>query len=278
MARSACVVASGLVLSVLMNDYSHGETVLYAITLDGKLLTLDESTGAGSVVLQLPSEFSGFDSLEYHAGKFYATYEGGARLLRFGFVDGDVVDLGGMGVLFVEGITRRSDGTLFVAASTSGMAPGAESIGQLDPVTGQVSSLVPMTSALSTDVDAIGFDGADTLWGLNYQDPAIFQVDPLSGVVSGVVTLSNGYAGLAIKADSGTFFAVDFVDSRLFKVTASGTQMLVGSINFSGPTGLTFGPEAGDIPTVGEWGVIVMGLLTLAGGTLVFARRRAPAR
>ncbi len=33
----------------------------------------------------------------------------------------------------------------------------------------------------------------------------------------------------------------------------------------------------GDIPTVSEWGLIVMLLLALTAGTIVFARRRRPA-
>jgi hypothetical protein len=36
--------------------------------------------------------------------------------------------------------------------------------------------------------------------------------------------------------------------------------------------------EAGPVPTASEWGLIVMGLMTLVLGTLVFSRRRTMVR
>jgi len=184
---------------------------LYGLTYDGKLLRIDKATGAGTLVRQLPAKYSGsathpsgykvywgFDSLIYvpssvnsvsgynslPGGFFYATHNGNlnenpnpkAQLLRFGFEQGDEVELG---VLSVQsrGDPRAVDA---LEMSGSGMLPTVLATSDI-PGTSILNSVVGMGKAnLFGPVVATTRSGyeIDTREFANATDLAAFVPDP----------------------------------------------------------------------------------------------------
>lgn len=221
---------------------------IYGVTRNGILLAIDETTGAGRPIReQLAPQFRSIDSLEFVDGHFYASYQGG-RILRFGFADGDEVDLGSSGFPYVEQLAERSDGTLFASVSQN-FDVAAESVGQLDLNTGKVSNLVSSADLTTAwDLDAISFDADDTLYGINLEDPrTLFSFDVTDGTISHQASLSHIYWALAIEPESNTFFAanghstgLNSLSSELFVIDpTTGTETFVGQIGYANVTGLT---------------------------------------
>ena len=223
---------------------------LYAMSYDGRLYALSTADGVPTPVrAPLGPAYQTCDSLEYANGWFYASY-GGGKVVRFGFTCGDQVDLGPSGYPWIEGIARRGDGTLFAALSQNNDV-GAESIGVLDPASGDVSNVVASSSqSVLWDMDAIAFSPSGTLYAINLSVPRVLaSINPVTGAVGSTVPLAGAYAGMAWSA-RGTLFALDIQTGSCSTTTtltvinpSTGAETPVGPTGLTCVTGLTFGPN-----------------------------------
>jgi len=246
MSRLHSLAACALTCAVSLS--ARAET-LYGMSYDGVLYALDTSTGAPTQVrAQLAAAYQSCDSLEYSDGWFYASFQGG-RIVRFGFTCGDEVDLGPSGFPWIEAIARRADGTLVVAASQNNDV-GAESIGILNPVNGDVTNIVASTNqAILDDMDAIAFSPRGALCAINLVAPSVLAtIDPATGAVGPAVSLNGAFAAMTWSA-TGTLFALDIQVGSCNGMTtlktinpSNGAAALIGSTEITCMAGLTFGP------------------------------------
>jgi hypothetical protein len=239
----AAVAAATIAVSV-------NAEVLYGMSYGGSLYALNTTNGTATVVRgPLAPAYQTCDSLEYADGWFYASY-GGGKVVRFGFECGDEVDLGPSGRPWVEAIARRADGTLFAAVSQNNDV-GAESIGILDPVTGDLSSVVASSNqSVLWDMDALAFSPTGTLYAINLSIPRVLAtIDPVTGGIGSTVALTGAYAGMAWSA-SGTLYALDIQVGSCAGTTilttinpVTGAETPIGPTGLTCVAGLTFGPN-----------------------------------
>jgi len=249
--------AALLVLSVAPSAsalQSLREPTLYGITDPGEFITINRSTGSGTVLWELPSQYFGFDSLVFDGAHFYASYgafAGGGSIVQFDVQPSSDVDLGptligaGPSVAYsIEDMAVAPNGKVFVAYNDTTPSPPspANKIGILHiGATGCSITFVTTPSNPSFhDIDAIAFDGLGNLWITNLQSPSLLgQVSLPSGIVSHVSSLASRLTGLApsgrvrAQAFNGTNSSIDFGPSNLITVTDSGAETVVGPVGIS---------------------------------------------
>jgi hypothetical protein len=119
---------------------------------------------------------------------------------------------------FSSTLDTRGDGTLF----------GLQGNDLIQFVFTPLGSTGEPVATLSDSIEAIAFDGNDQLFGI--EDSALFQIDPVTGVVSKVVDITHSgssissLTGFEIGSD-GTHYAVDSTHLYTFDpVTGVATQ------------------------------------------------------
>jgi hypothetical protein len=242
----AVVAAASLAVSV-------NADVLYGLSYDGTLYALSTANGSATPVRgPLAPAYQTCDSLEYAGGWFYASY-GGGKVVRFGFACGDEVDLGPSGYPWIEAIATRADGTL-VAAVSQNNDVGAESIGVLDPLTGDLSNVVASSNlSVLWDIDALAFSPSGTLYAINLSIPRVLApIDPVTGGVGPTVAVTGAYAAMVWSA-RGTLYALDIQIGSCAGTTnltainpATGAETLIGPTGQTCVASLTFGPNPPD--------------------------------
>lgn len=261
------VAASALAACALVSGSALAAPVLYGITFGEQLITINTTTGAGTLVGPLSSDMNGF-GLAVTAGKLY-TYDQSADLLReLNPATGATVssvDLGLGDRVGEGGLDFRSDGKGFMAQSA-----GASST--IYSFTTSASSGVTVGSNSTAGIDGLAFDSGDVLFALGQQDDNdLYTVDQSTGALT--LIGATGVDG------SNSLGGLDFLGSKLYAVindslytidTATGTASLIGATGFTQVSGIAF-LEVNGTPEPGSLGLLGLGL-GLAG--LAGSRRR----
>lgn len=228
--------------------------ILYGITFSStipsteQLITIDTSTGAGTLVGNLDTQMQSF-GLGTRNGGLYA-YDQDADLIRqLDPATGHTlnsIDIGAGNLVGEGGLTFRSDGIGFLSESI-----GAVGTLYSFDITVPSSTNISGNNGLIPSMDGLDFNSADILYGTNQVTPGglatrgLYTIDQTTGattLIGDTGITDNDLSGLAFRSD-GVLFGE--MNNNLYTInTSNGQATLIGSIGFN-LSGLTFvGPTA----------------------------------
>ncbi len=266
---------------------AHASQVLYGITNDDNLISIDVTTGIGTLI-GTPGIAMNAIGIAANGGNLYVfdssdSNSNGLRQIDPVTAAVSALTSVGINVLVGEGdITYDSTGSQWLFASTT------LSDGSFDPTSGTLYSYTSGSASVvgtTLQFDGIAFGAGGLLFGLEQGGAGLDSINPANGSTTavgstGLTTMDPntgfGLYGLGGMAYSGTtMYAVlsNFSDSYLYRInTSTGVATPVGSgVGFGQVSGIAFlGQPA--LPGVPE-----PGTFALAGGALAFLwiRRRA---
>ena len=210
-------------------------STLYGITFDDELITIDTTTGAGTLVGALDSNMLAF-GLSDRAGALYTFDQQADVIVQLDPATGGTLATINIGVATIgEGaVAFRSDGIGFLSRSSGSTG----TLWDFD-ITGPSSNLVD--SSLNPSMDGLDFDGSDVLFGLSQSGGDLYTINQTTGVTTfigdpGVV--ASGLGGLTF-SDGGVLFA-SFNNNLYTLDPGTGAATFVGAIGFNGVSGLSF--------------------------------------
>ena len=158
--------------------------ILYGLTQDDKLLTIDTTTGAATLVgsIGAPASISPI-GLASTGGNLY-TFDGNigsnsTEVMRLNPATAAVISKVGVGLTgtFAEGdLAFDSAGTGYVAAT--GLKPGGFYSFDIPSLS---SSTIKMPATGNIGFDGIAFDATDDLYGLQQGGANLYTLNPLTG-------------------------------------------------------------------------------------------------
>jgi len=247
---------------------SGGQTeTLYGITFANQLITIDTSTGVGTLVGNLDTPMSAF-GLGTLYGNLYTFDQESDRIRQLDPLTANTLNTIDIGVSTggEGGLTFRSDGIGFLSRS-SGL------VGTL------WSFDIPLTSttnisgddSLNPGMDGLDFNSTGVLYGISqsfssYGSHKLYTIDQTTGITTLIgdtgITDNQGLSGLAFRSD-GVLFA-EMNDSLYIIDPSNGQATFIGVIGFNTVSGLTF---VGEIPVPEPSIIILLGLsmMSVAG-------------
>lgn len=212
--------------------------LMYAITFDNELLSIDTSTGAGTLIGKLDSGMAAF-GLSDRGTSVYTFDQHADRIIELDLATGGTlatidIDLttGGEGAL-----AFRSDGIGFLARTHT----SASRLWSFD-ITVPSSTVITPSGGLYPAMDGLDFNGSDVLYGISPSTDSLYTINQKTGATTlvevGATGFSSGsYAGLTFTSD-GTLYAA--INNSLYTVeSTTGAATLVGPIGFDKVSGLT---------------------------------------
>ena len=194
----------------------------------GNLLSIDRSTGAGTVVgstgvFPVPAL-----AVDPTTGIMYAGQgAGGPNIFTVNPATGAATLVGdtGLGVAAVGGLDFRSDGTLFAAVNIVGDGgTGSETLATINKATGAATVIGPFGTE---GMEGIAFDAAGRLWGSTSarggggSTPALYRIDPATGAATLVAPILSSSG----TPPSGGVVSLQFAcDGTLYGGTATGSR------------------------------------------------------
>ena len=230
--------------------------ILFGVTGSGQLITIDPTTGAGTLVGN--TGFSKLDTVELRADSSLVAVAGSHPAGGNQFIRIDPVT--GAGSLirtvveypFIEGLAF-GNGVLYAAADKQNDG-GAERLITIDPFTGIPTGeigLFGINTPFFDDVDGLAISPTGALFGTDLQNKRLLSIDPITGAGTHIAFLSQFVAGLDFAPD-GTLFGTTMSDigfaggaSRLVTInTSTGAITDIGPIGFDNVWGIVFVPPA----------------------------------
>jgi len=240
------LILLGTLLLLLIPARGHAVQMLYGITWDEKLITIDTSTGLGTLVGSLDTSMFSF-GLATRSGKLYAFDQIADRIRELDPSTAYTLNTINIGVSTVGegGLTFRSDGIGFMSRSSGGT-------GILWSFDITVPSSTPITSdgGLNPSMDGLDFNSNDILYGLSQDDNKLYIINQTTGatvLVGDPGVIDNDHvSGLAFRSDNVLFAELS---GSLYKINSSnGQATLIGGIGYS-VSGLTFlGEKPAEVP------------------------------
>lgn len=287
--------AVALVILCFLCGAAHAGEILYGVTADDNLITIDPTTGAGTLVGAITfggSPFAiGAIGLAASGGNLYAFDSNTSEIVQLNPTNASILGFinPGIGVSVGEGdLALRTDGTGVVASTLDDT--GSFGTGTLY----SASTTTPGSSTVLNNnfgfFDGVAFNASNSLYGLAQGGATLSTIDPTNGNTTlvggtGITTIDPltgfplyGFGGLTFDLNGvlyGELANFDFGNplSNLYTLDpTSGAATLVGPIGIGMVDGLAFLGTATPPPPVPE-----PSTLTLAGGCLVAAallRRR----
>ena len=211
---------------------------MYAITFDEELLSIDISTGAGTLIGYLDSSMAGF-GLGDRGTSLYTFDQMADRIVQLDPATGHTLATIDIGVGDIQGegsLAFRSDGIGFMTRSWG-------DTGQLwsFDITVPSSNAITGLGGLTPSMDGADFNGSDVLYGISQTTASLYTINQTTGATTLIgdtgFNSSAGVSGLTFTSD-GTLYGV--IDDALYTInTATGAATLIGVIGFNDVSGLT---------------------------------------
>jgi uncharacterized protein (TIGR03382 family) len=262
--------------------------ILYGITADDNLITIDPTTGQGTLVGALELGGSpiaiGAVGLAVSGGNLYA-YDSNNNLLRqIDPATGNIINTVDLGI----GVSVGGSGNLAFSSSGAGVIGSTlDDTGSFGTGTLYSMSTSPGSAAVVNNnfgfFDGLAFNSGNTLYGLDQGGDTLSTIDPTNGNTTtvggtGITTIdpSSGFpiyglGGLAFDS-GGTLFGelANFDPSNplanLYTInTTTGAATLVGAIGIPEVDGIAFLSTTSSVTTPEP------STFALAGGVLVLA-------
>jgi hypothetical protein len=265
------VLAAVLAALVLLTSPAYsapGTGTLFGTDANGgNLLTIDQSTGAGTVVGPMSAGVVPALAVDPTTGVMYAGQGGGSPNIYT--VDpstghATLVGNSGLGFSAISDLDFTSDGTLFAAVNIVGDGgTGADHLATINKLTGEATVIGPFGKCESgcsiEGMDGIAFDSNGTLWGsvsahtVAGTTPGLYRINPATGAATFVAPIqgasgtppSGGVVSLHFACDGtlfgGTARAVSPATDggRLITINPStGVFSFVGSVSATGGSSL----------------------------------------
>ena len=235
-------------------------SVLYGITFNEQLITINTITGAGTLVGNLSSDMNGF-GLGTRNNKLY-TFDQTVDLIReLNPATGATVDSFNIGVGNLQGEGaidfRRSDGIGFLANDV---------LRRFD-----ISNLSSTTiGSLNPGIDGLAFNSADVLYGVSEGGTQLLTINQNTGAMTLVgntgFTSSNFQLGGLDFDSNGELFAAFGTTSEpslLYKLNPNtGAATIIGNIGFNLVSGIAF-LESSSLTVPEPASIVVFGLFAM---------------
>ena len=283
---------------------------------NGNLITINPSTGVGSVVGPLGVSSIPSLAIEPHIGTIYAGGGGGLPLIyTVNPTTGAATLLGdtGLGIAAVSGLDfHNTTGTLYAAVNIVGAGgTGADHLAIINKTTGAATVVGPFGSCTGVTIpstgggsctiegmEGIAFDPFGKLWGSHRVGaagaPGLYRIDVATGAATFVAPFldasgsspSGGVASLQFACDGTLYGGTAFPDppatdgGNLIKILTTGTPGFFTTVGKAVPDAslgaLAFqnACEIPIIPSVSEWGIVLLALLFVAQLAWMMRRRR----
>jgi hypothetical protein len=232
---------TGVVLTILCVMPGSARAELLGITFNDELISIDESTGAGSLIGTLSSQMYAFGLADWD-GRLFTFDQMNDVIAELDPATGATIETFDVGLAGLGG-----EGS--IALDSSGMGFLTEDKVPVPMLYSFDLDALSSTTVggLPENMDGLDFDDSDTLFALNGAGEAdtlkLYQIDPnsASGTVigdTGVTGARFNKAGLTFD-DNGTLFAV--MNDTLFELDpATGAVIAeIGAVGFANISGLT---------------------------------------
>ncbi len=232
---AALIVMAGSALSL---------ELLFGLTQEGEILTIDRYTGIGSHYGSVP--YGHGDAMEAGEGILLGILSRNA-LIQFDIDTGDHFEVGDAdSICSIEALAWRND--VLLAAADPGCLAYSDRLVSIDPNTG-AATLIGHFGGGWIDVDGLAVMPSGQLVGTTLggspDERVLLDIDPETGEASYLTTLGTRVTGLDCSLD-GTLFGATVPTgaggpSDLVIIDpATGELTLVGSIGFNTVIGLVF--------------------------------------
>ena len=233
------------------------DALLYGVTLDDNLITINTATGAGTLVGALNPSMAAL-GIGSTGGQLFVYDQNNQLLQQVNPTNAATLTSTNLGITNTEegDLTFRKDGTGFLMSNVdpSGTFTSTATLYSFDRT---IPSSTVVTTTTDPLMDGLAFSPGGTLFGLDQAvapfggplvQPALYTIDPTTGVATLVgstgVSGSFGLGGLAFRSDGalfGTFTSFGASDSNLYRIDPStGAATFVGSTGFGQLDGLAF--------------------------------------
>ena len=219
---------------------------LYGITaLDNQLISVDPSSGQGTLVGPLNAIVSGY-GIAARYGRLYTFDPNKNDIVQ---IDPATATLGNsinIGVTNLQGegdLAFRGDGVGFLTSALHADGSVANDLYSFDVIAGTAQRIGTTTEA----VDALAFDNSNTLYALGKDDTNLYTINQSNGTMTAVgplgIAMSSPFAGMTFGPDGTLYAAINdqlYVINKTNGAASPSLNTNVLDFGFSSVSGLAF--------------------------------------